>query len=546
MDISNVAINKKLELAFDSKTSSDILLQLANDKTQGLPGSYDETYALRRNVAGNPNAPLSLLERLAEDIEFEVRLEVAKNPSITQEMMESLSKEDDYIAAVASNKNCPPDILQKFSKIKDEGIREAVAANPNCPLALIKKWAKEKDDNIRACIASNPSSPIDVLEGLAADNESSVRTMVALNPSCPSTLLAKLSEDEDSEVRRCVAQSEFCPPEILYILEKDPEETVLIALASNSRLTTDIMARMASHTLGAVRIAAAQNSSISADLRESALTIPPCSIPGNNQLPDVMYPVSEINSLIEKAKKDHPAHNFFNHSGLKDIKYCAPAWGLKLLDLPTPYADRTRSMLEGPFFSSKEHPWPTDGNKKYASPIVQIDLREISKLKGDDYGDGLLQVFAFGTELLNRVIPRADVDVNKLTPSIPEDESELSSEFTHNYWLGYGGIVYQIIGFEEPLLSANVDTSEGAPNNDEPKIIRDIYKKMRELSMNDVGIHMFGTFYPIQYRHSEIGGELFMALDSSFCYSWGDSGNAQIFSLRSKDGSVKFHTQWSC
>jgi hypothetical protein len=546
MDISGLSFDQKLDLSFDPKTPSEILEVLANDEVQGAPGSYDENFALRRNVAGNPNAPIHLLKRLAGDDESEVRWEVAKNPSITQEMIEAFSKDEDYIAAVASNEKCPSETLQAFAKIKDDSVREAIAANPNCPLALIKKWAKLKDESIRACVSGNPSTPVEILESLAADDEASVRMMVACNPSCPAHLLVQLSEDDDSEVRRYVAQSECCSAEVLGKLEHDAEEAVVSAVAGNANTSIDVLERLAVHEFGKVRIAVANNPNCSAELRKQALTVPPCSFPDSDLLKDVMTPVLEIKSLIDKARSECPAHAFLNHHGIKDLDYCAPAWGLKLFDLPTQHADRTRSMLEGPFFTSEKYPWPSGGDTRYASPLVQMDLREISRLKGTDYGDGLLQVFSVDTNFEIRVIPREDVAIDQMTASIPEDESDLSGEFTHKYWLGYGGFVSQIIGYEDPVLSANVYASDGAPDDEDPEILKEIFSRMESLSLNDSGTHMFGTFYPIQYRHSEIGGEVLMALDSDLCYAWGDSGNAQIFVNRSQDGSLHFHAEWSC
>lgn len=539
---------QKLELANSLDTASEILEALANDEEQGIAGNYDETFELRSVVASNPKISMNLLLKLLADDEFDVRVAAVKNPLIPQDLLYQLSEDGDLVNAVAQNPKCPTPLLEKLSKAKDEELRCNIAANPNCPVTLLKKWAKLKDEGIRGSVAINPSTPVEILELLASDEEASVRAGLAGNPACPIALLVQLSEDAESDVRRYVAASDQCPAEVFARLENDPDPDVISQVASNCQTPQAILARLAVHDVGKVRVAVAQNPAAPSDLQKIALTIPTCCFPENDGLADVMEPVRELKKLVEQAKSEFPEHSFLSHHGLKDIDFCSPAWGLKIFDIPTQHADRTRSMLEGPFFTSDEYPWPSGDEGKYASPVVQIDLREVTRIKGNDYGDGLLQVFIAddSSNFEIRVIPRTDVNKNQMTPYPQGTEDQFAGFITGKYWLGYGGVVSQIVGYEEPVLSAHVYASDGAPEDDDPDLFKEIFEKMESLSVNDSGIHMFGTFYPIQYRHSEYGGEVLMALDSNLCYSWGDSGNAQIFVNRSQDGAVMFHVEWSC
>lgn len=545
---SGLNFEQKLELANSLDTASEILEALANDEEQGIAGNYDETFELRSVVASNPKISMNLLLKLLTDDEFDVRVAAVKNPLIPQDLLYQLSEDGDLVNAVAQNPKCPTPLLEKLSKATDEELRCSIAANPNCPVTLLKKWAKLKDESIRGSVAINPSTPVEILELLASDEEASVRAGLASNPACPIALLVQLSEDAESDVRRYVAASDQCPAEVFARLENDPDPDVISQVASNSQTPQAILAKLAVHDVGKVRVAVAQNPAAPPDLQKIALTIPTCCFPENDGLADVMEPVRELKKLVEQAKSEFPEHSFLSHHGLKDIDFCSPAWGLKIFDIPTQHADRTRSMLEGPFFTSDEYPWPSGDEGKYASPVVQIDLREVTRLKGNDYGDGLLQVFIAddSSNFEIRVIPRSDVNENQMTPCPQGTEDQFAGFITGKYWLGYGGVVSQIVGYEEPVLSAHVYASDGAPEDDDPDLFKEIFEKMESLSINDSGTHMFGTFYPIQYPHSEYGGEILMALDSDLCYSWGDSGNAQIFVSRSKDGSVNFHVEWSC
>ncbi|MDP3537951.1 MAG: WGR domain-containing protein [Azonexus sp.] len=545
---SNLTYAEKLELAENKATATHILEVLAYDDEQGIPGSYNELYALRCAVASNPNSPDNLLVKLAEDGAIEVRIKIARNPSISQELMSKLSEEIELVPAVAQNINCPSQLLEKLSKLKNDEVRSNIASNPNCPVQLLKKWSKFEVGSIRASVAGNQSLSVDILKELASDDDTYVRMMVACNPACPKDLLVGLSEDVDSDVRSSVAESEHCSVEILATLENDPNPDVVTQVASNCHTPLPILERLAFHVEDKVRLAVGQNPASPKELQQIALTIPPCCIPENEFLANVMEPVSELQSLVQKARSDFPNHPFLVHPGINDIDFCAPAWCLKIFDIPTQYADRTRSMLEGPFFTSEKYPWPSGGKTKYASPVVQLDLREITRLKGVDYGDGLLQIFLAedSSTFVIRVIPRSCVDENKMTPFVQGSEDEFDGFMTMKYWLGSDGFVSQIIGYDEPVLSAHVYVSDGNPEDDDPDVLKEIFERMESLSLNDSGIHMFGTFYPIQYCHSDVGGELLMALDSELCYGWGDSGNAQIFVTRNKDGSTNFSVMWSC
>lgn len=540
-----LTLEQQFDLALDHNTSGTILEDLAHAKKQGLEGSFNESYALRCYVASNPSAPTSLLRELADDDEFDVQYAVASNPSCPLDLIQDFSKINEMAEALTSNPRCPQDLLRSFSKAKDESIRESIAKNPNCPQEILEKWSKLKSEYIRGAVASNPSAPESLLWNLSTDKESHVRTMLALNSSCPTELLLQLSEDEDSGVRQGVAESQNCPKIVLSSLEIDFDENVVRAVARNPNTPVETLERLSAHRNGEVRLAVASNPESPEALKQIARCVPACSYPVNHQLASLIEPVVELMNLVEGARAQYSDHPFMQHPGLVDIAYAAPAWNPKFFVIPTPFADRTRSMLEGPFFTNDNYPWPEGADADFASPVVQIDLSEISSLRDKDYGDGLLQVFIANSEFVIRVIPRFEVQHSKLTAIPSNIEDDYSGYFTEKYWLGDGAVVSQIIGYEEPSLSANVYSSDGGPNDQDPPIFNEIFSRMESLCMNDAGIHMFGTFYPIQYKHSDVGGEVFMSLDSGDVFNWGDCGNAQIFVHHQTDGAVEFSAQWS-
>ncbi len=106
---------------------------------------------VRRVVAGNPNTPLTVLSRLAED--------------------------DNYY------------------------IRRTVAGNPKTPVEMLKKLSMDYCPEVRLGVAENPHTPRETLAFLADDNAIDVRYGVAENPHMPEDILLKLARDENPYVR---------------------------------------------------------------------------------------------------------------------------------------------------------------------------------------------------------------------------------------------------------------------------------------------------------------------------------------------------------
>lgn len=128
--------------------------------------------------------------------------------------------------------------------------------------------------------------------------------------------------------------------------------------------------------------------------------------------------------------------------------------------------DRTRPMFSGPLCTSTDHPWPhrPDG-LGLLTPILQVYLEDISRIAGENLGDGLLQLWTGENfESSIRIIPSNEVTPSRLTdlPSeIPDPEetfSSIKSAIERDLGL-YGpkstlddNICYHLLGFSSPLL----------------------------------------------------------------------------------------------
>ncbi|MGC4154464.1 MAG: hypothetical protein QM628_15500 [Propionicimonas sp.] len=133
---------KRLSMALDRFTAADILDRLAKDRDP----------AIRKAVAGNPNAPATALSRLATD----------SWPAVRQ--------------LVAVHRSAPPSALAKLARNKkDIDTRRYVARNPSTPAEVLAGLAGDPDAGVRYWVAWSPNLPLKALEGLASDPSEEVR-----------------------------------------------------------------------------------------------------------------------------------------------------------------------------------------------------------------------------------------------------------------------------------------------------------------------------------------------------------------------------------
>jgi hypothetical protein len=135
----------------DSNTSKSSLLQAVGQSLNSLTGVHFDVIHVRRVVAGNPNTPKQILEKLAGD---------------------------DFPA-----------------------IRRRTAENPNTPIVVLNKLAADPHSDVRLAVAENLSTPQETLAVLAFDEDMDVRYGVAENPHMPEEILVQLCEDENPYIR---------------------------------------------------------------------------------------------------------------------------------------------------------------------------------------------------------------------------------------------------------------------------------------------------------------------------------------------------------
>lgn len=270
-------------------------------------------------------------------------------------------------------------------------------------------------------------------------------------------------------------------------------------------------------------------------LRAKAALIPECSFPTIAEKSQALKPFYKLVDLIGRAEKQHPMHHFFSEGIAADVCSSKHVWCFKTIKIDTQFADRKRSMFEGPFFTSEKYPWPSGREAKYAAPLMQIDLCELSILNEKDYGDGLLQVFELGQgELDLRVVPRIELETAHLTacPS-PTEDNFLNED--HRVWLDPSGEVSQIIGYEPPRLS---ELPYFEADENDPVVFQKITEQMQSVVAN----HCEDIFV-VRDLKTALWRQLLINIGCCECYDW-EGGNPQVSFCDDPGSDNRFSANW--
>lgn len=228
---------------------------------------------------------------------------------------------------------------------------------------------------------------------------------------------------------------------------------------------------------------------------------------------------------------------------LHTIELSAEGFRPVLMPVTIAALNRTSSMLAGPFFTSAEYPIPSNSGGMLL-PIVQLDLREIGELSGQDLGDGLLQLWCDpdwtnSDRGLVVVIPREDLEKQEMTPFDYElqpgaEESPIPIELVFDPDLTEVRTItgYESTGLHCQSLEFRYDyLPEGLVDE-----IEDDIQRFMDLTDLPSELHVLGSFYPIQYGAADNGWTCLIHFPT-----WGSSGNAQLFYILHEPDMIAFN-----
>ncbi|MEN5158684.1 AAA family ATPase [Achromobacter spanius] len=278
---------------------------------QMIKMAEDPNAMRRRVVALDPDCPDDLLERLANDEEFDIRKAVYQNPNCPerlltrriniQEKKDGFDLELLHLACV--HPHAPHDLLaSQFNRLSltteqkrllatrsdhealhehllddaDPAVLGNLARNQSLSSITQKRLAAHTQWEIREHLAANESLHPDAQELLARDGHYQVReTLARLNSLTEAVQLALTKDDDidvriqlalrshsellpetvqrelarnDVEVRRTLAENESLGVEIQQMLAQDPNENVRRRLARHANLASSVMQLLAVDT----------------------------------------------------------------------------------------------------------------------------------------------------------------------------------------------------------------------------------------------------------------------------------------------------------
>ncbi|MEM7591755.1 MAG: hypothetical protein AAF383_09595 [Cyanobacteria bacterium P01_A01_bin.83] len=217
---------------------TNILKKLAHDKNNAVLVSLIE----------HPNAPISLLERFSTHPSSNIRCRIARNKSITLSLQKQLSK-DPHISVlqeIAQNPSTSIDILEQLDKNPHIFINIGLAKNPNTPVNILKQLANSGDSPTLHGVAENPNTPIDILEKLVMEQNGSAFYSVAKNPNAPSEILEQLAILKiDYTIKQNIAINPNTPVKILEQLAVDKDSLVRDFVVRNPNTPIAILEQLA-------------------------------------------------------------------------------------------------------------------------------------------------------------------------------------------------------------------------------------------------------------------------------------------------------------
>lgn len=142
-----------------------------------------------------------------------------------------------FAAAVAGNPNTPVYLLEKLSLHSKSTVREGVASNPaTLPERILVRLTTDKFWMVRKTIAARKDNAA-VQVALSIDVNGDVREELAKNKTLPAILLEKLAKDCFVWVRHAVAENPSTSAALLAQLAQDKYELVAeIAAAKLKRI----------------------------------------------------------------------------------------------------------------------------------------------------------------------------------------------------------------------------------------------------------------------------------------------------------------------
>ncbi|WP_414512998.1 hypothetical protein [Nostoc sp. PCC 9305] len=163
------------------------------DPRSFIPPTTDDSIV--RSLAYNPSLTPQLLGILVQDPCVEVRVCLVRHPNLTEALWLRLAEDTEIsVREVAATINAPVSVLELLAQDEQVEVRIKVATNPNTPISVLQLLAGDENSSVRTAAASNSQLPETILTQLANDEKVEVRRAVAQNPNTPAPIRETLHD----------------------------------------------------------------------------------------------------------------------------------------------------------------------------------------------------------------------------------------------------------------------------------------------------------------------------------------------------------------
>jgi predicted DNA-binding WGR domain protein len=224
------------------------------------------------------------------------------------------------------------------------------------------------------------------------------------------------------------------------------------------------------------------------------------------------------------------------------------AWRFLVDEVPYMEVDRRKSMMKGPFFITEEYPTPKTEDGELMVPIIQADLRELSKLRGLPLGDGLFQAWWTWNDNQCRVIPRKVVDEQEPLPfpmeidAFPDnDRCHIEDWMSPETFFGEGRddkerVVPVILGYSDPFICIDCEPEnatweqivldrEDETDTSEPAEYSNLIKVLEKITSGHPSCdHAFGSNHASDERPLNMTEDVLFYFGDEYFGGFGDVG----------------------
>ena len=201
----------------------------------------------RLAIAGNPGAPMNVVEALAKDPH---RLVALCAQATAQVKAEEIKLQADALADESQHFDCvqlAKEVSNRLQSLEDERRTQHLFGTPWWDLLTpFQRYCSAELNQSPFTLTAPPSLPhslqIRLLEALARERPSAVAAGCS---RLTSEVLMNLAKHANEDVRQCVAESQFTPIDAFELLSKDKYDRVRFTAAENPAAPAEVLRRLA-------------------------------------------------------------------------------------------------------------------------------------------------------------------------------------------------------------------------------------------------------------------------------------------------------------